>query len=279
MLNDKGARVTEVLPGYPAEVLGFNEVPEAGDILNAVDGDKFSRLIAEERRDKQKAARVQSVAKVSLDDLFSQIEQGNMKSLNLIIKGDVQGSVEAVRQSMEKLSNDEVKVECIHGGVGAITEHDVMLASASNAIIIGFNVRPDAKARDAAEREKVDMRLYRIIYQAIEDMEKAMKGLLAPQFKENTLGRAEVRSTFKVTGVGTVAGCYVTEGKVQRSAQIRLVRDGIVVHEGKIESLKRFKDDAKEVAKGYECGIGLENYNDIKEQDVMECFVMEEIER
>ena len=279
MVNDKGERVKAAGPSDPVEVIGFNDVPEAGDIISAVDDDSLSRKVAEERKDKARAALIKAQTKTTLDDLFSQISEGQVKELNLIIKADVQGSVEAVTQSMEKLSNSEVKVKCIHGGVGAITETDVMLASASNAIIIGFNVRHDNTVRDIAERENVDIRLYRVIYNAIEDVEAAMKGMLAPKFKETVLGRCQVRQTFKVSGVGTVAGCYVTDGKIQRNAQIRLLRDNVVVHEGKIDSLKRFKDDAREVAQGYECGIGIENYNDVKVGDEMECFIMEEIER
>ena len=279
MMDDKGRRVTEVGPSQPVEVLGFSEVPAAGDTMNVAEIDKLSRQVAEERRDKQKAEQLKNLTKISLDDLFSQIEAGNVKDLNVIVKADVQGSVEAVRQALEKLSNGEVRVRCIHGGVGAITGSDIMFASASNAIVIGFNVRPDNMAREMAEREKVDVRMYRIIYKAIEDIEKAMKGMFAPVFKEIELGHAEVRSTFKVTGVGTIAGSYVQEGKVSRNAQVRVVRGGIVIHEGKIASLKRFKDDAKEVAAGYECGIGIENFNDLREGDVIEAFVMEEVER
>ena len=278
MVNDRGERVKEAGPSQPVEVIGFNDVPEAGDIISAVDDDKLSRQVAEERKDKLRRALIKDQQKTTLDDLFSQISAGQIKDLNLIIKADVQGSVEAVRQSLEKLSNDEVRVRTIHGGVGAITETDVMLASTANAIIIGFNVRPDNNAREMAEREKIDIRLYRVIYQAIEDVENAMKGLLAPKFKETLLGHAQVRQTFKVSGVGTIAGSYVTDGKIARNAQIRLLRDNVVIHEGKIDSLKRFKDDAKEVNTGYECGIGIENYNDIKENDVIECFVMEEVQ-
>ena len=278
MVNDRGERVKEAGPSQPVEVIGFNDVPEAGDIISAVDDDKLSRQVAEERKDKLRRALIKDQQKTTLDDLFSQISAGQIKDLNLIIKADVQGSVEAVRQSLEKLSNDEVRVRTIHGGVGAITETDVMLASTANAIIIGFNVRPDNNAREMAEREKIDVRLYRVIYQAIEDVENAMKGLLAPKFKETLLGHAQVRQTFKVSGVGTIAGSYVTDGKIARNAQIRLLRDNVVIHEGKIDSLKRFKDDAKEVNTGYECGIGIENYNDIKENDVIECFVMEEVQ-
>ena len=279
MVNDRGERVKEALPSDPVEVIGFNDVPEAGDIITAVDDDSLSRRVAEERKDKLRAALIKNQQKASLDDLFSQISAGQIKDLNLIIKADVQGSVEAVKQSLEKLSNDEVRVRCIHGGVGAITETDIMLASASNAIIIGFNVRPDNNVRETAEREKIDIRLYRVIYNAIEDVEKAMKGMLAPKFREVVLGSAQVRQVFKVTGAGTVAGCYVTDGKVMRNAQARLLRDSVVIHEGKVDSLKRFKADAREVAAGYECGMGFENYNDIKEGDVIECFQMEEIEQ
>jgi len=279
MVNDRGERVKQAFPSDPVEVIGFNDVPEAGDILSAVDDDSLSRKVAEERKDKAKAALIKAQSKTTLDDLFNQISEGQLKELNLIIKADVQGSVEAVKQSLERLSNNEVKVKAIHGGVGAITETDVILASASNAIIIGFNVRHDTSVRDVAEREKVDIRLYRVIYSAIEDIEAAMKGMLAPKFKENVLGRCRVRQTFKVSGVGTVAGCYVTDGKIQRNAQVRLLRDNIVIHEGKIDSLKRFKDDVKEVATGYECGLGIEGYNDVKENDEIECFIMEEVKR
>ena len=279
MMDDKGRRVTEAGPSQPVEVLGFSEVPSAGDVMNVAEVDKLSRQVAEERRDKQKAEQLKAMSKVSLDDLFNQIAEGQMKELNIIVKADVQGSVEAVKQALEKLSNEEVRVKCIHGGVGAITASDIMFASASNAIVIGFNVRPDAMARETAERENVDVRLYRIIYQAIEDMEKAMKGLFAPVFKEVELGRITVRSTFKVSGVGTIAGAYVNSGKVNRNAQVRVVRDGVVIHEGKIASLKRFKDDVKEVSAGFECGIGLENFNDIHEEDVIEAFEMQQVER
>ncbi len=279
MTNDKGERVKSAGPSDPVEVIGFGEVPDAGDIISAVDDDRLSRQVAEERKDKLRAALIKSQQKTSLDDLFSQISAGEIKDLNIIIKADVQGSVEAVRQSLEKLSNEEVRVKSIHGGVGAITETDVMLASASNAIIIGFNVRPDNNARDIAEREKIDIRLYRVIYNAIEDVQQAMKGLLAPKYREEILGHAEVRQTYKISGVGTIAGSYVTDGRIARNASIRLLRDNVVVHEGKIDSLKRFKDDAREVATGYECGIGIERFNDVKVGDVIECFVMEEVQQ
>ena len=278
MVNSRGERVKSAGPSMPVEVIGFGDVPEAGDAISAVD-ERLSRQVVEERRAKQKAEMVKKSARVTLDELYSQIAAGNVKDLNIIIKADVQGSVEAVKQSLEKLSNDEVRVRTIHSGVGAITENDVMLANIDNAIIIGFNVRADAKATAAAARDNIDIRFYRIIYQAIEDVENAMKGLLAPEFKENVLGHAEVRTVFKVSGVGTVAGSYVTDGKVQRNASVRLLRDNVVVFEGKLDSLKRFKDDAREVAAGYECGIGLEKFNDIKEGDGIECFVMEEVAR
>lgn len=279
MMDSRGERVKEAGPSVPVEIVGFNDVPEAGDEMSAVEDEKLSRLVAQERRDKQKVAMLKNSARVTLDELYKHIEEGKVQDLNLIIKADVQGSVEAVKQALEKLSNDEVRVRTIHSGVGAINENDVMLANIDNATVIGFNVRPDNKAREAAARDDIDVRLYRVIYQAIEDVEKAMKGMLAPEFKENVLGHAEVRNVFKVTGVGTIAGCYITDGKVQRNAQVRLLRDNVVCYEGKLDSLKRFKDDAKEVATGYECGIGLEKYSDIKEGDVIECFVVEQIQR
>ena len=234
--------------------------------------------MVDERREKLKASRT-ATSKVNLENLFAGINEGKVQTLNLIIKADVQGSVEAVKQAMEKLSNDQVKIKILHSAAGAITQDDVNLAATFGATIIGFNIRPDSQARDAAEKQDVEIRLYRIIYQAIEDIEKAMKGMLEPVLKENILGHAEVRNTFKITGVGTIAGCYVTDGKMQRNASVRLLRDNVVVFEGKLSSLRRFKDDVKEVASGYECGVGLENYNDVKEGDVVECFVMEEIER
>jgi translation initiation factor IF-2 len=279
MVDDNGNSVLEAGPSKPVEVIGFSDVPEAGDIMYAVEQDKLSKQVVEERRDKQKADMLKKMTKVSLDDLFTQIAEGQIKDLNIIIKADVQGSVEAVKQSLEKLSNEEVRVKAIHCGVGAIKETDVMLASTANAIIIGFNVRPETKAKVAAEHEKVDIRLYRVIYKAIEDITNAMKGMLEPEFEEVILGHVEVRQIFKVSNVGTIAGCYVTDGKITRNSQARLLRDNIVVHEGKISSLKRFKDDAKEVAQGYECGVSLENYNDIKEGDVFESFVVREKER
>ena len=279
MTDDMGNRVDEAYPSQPVEVVGFSEVPIAGDILHAVEQDKLTRQVAEERKDKQKADQLKSLSKVSLEDLFSQVEAGNVQDLNIVIKADVQGSVEAVKQALEKLSNSEVRVKVIHAGVGAIKAMDVMLASASNAIIIGFNVRPDTIARAEAEKEKVEIRLYRIIYKAIEDLQLAIKGMLAPEFKEVVLGHAEVRNIFTVSSIGTIAGSYVTDGKLVRNSTVRLLRDNVVVHEGMMASLKRFKDDVKEVASGYECGITLKNYNDIKEGDVIEAFEMQEIAR
>ncbi len=279
MFDDLGRPVENALPSQPVEVIGFSEVPVAGDILHSAPADKLTKQVAEQRRDRQKAVMLKKVSQVSLDDLFNQIADGQIKELNVVIKADVQGSVEAVRQSLEKLSNEEVRVKAIHCGVGAIKESDVMLASAANAIIIGFNVRPDNMALVAAEREKVDVRLYRIIYKAIEDITNAMKGMLDPEYEEVVTGHAEVRQTFKVSAIGTIAGCYVTDGTIKRNSQVRLLRDNVVIYEGKLSSLKRFKDDAKEVAQGYECGLSLENFNDIKELDVVECFEMQEIER
>ena len=279
LINDRGEKVKEAGPSTPVEIMGFDEVPSAGDEMQAVGDDRLSRQVAEERKAKVKASREATMAKVSLENMFSNMESGKQTTLNLIIKADVQGSVEAVKQTMEKLSSDEVKVHVLHSAAGAITKDDVNLASAFNAIIIGFNIRPDASAREAAEREKVDVRLYTVIYKAIEDMELAMKGLLAPEYREVLLGHAEVRNVFKITGAGVIAGCYVTDGKVQRNAQVRLLRDNVVVFEGKLSSLKHYKEDVKEMAAGFECGMSLEGHNDIKEGDVVECFIMEEIPR
>ncbi len=279
MTNYKGSELKKAGPATAVEILGLDDVPEAGDTFNAVESDKIAREIATKRKEKQREQVMQKTSGVSLEDLFSQIEQGNLKELNIIVKADVQGSVGALVSSLEKLKNDEVVVKIVHTGVGAINESDVILASTTGAVIIGFNVRPSAAVSSMAQRENVEIRTYRVIYEAIEDVEAALKGMLAPEFKEQVLGSAEVRSTFKVPNVGVVAGAYVTDGKVERNAQVRLVRDGIVIHEGLISSLKRFKDDAREVARGFECGIGLENYNDVKEGDVIEAFKMVEVER
>ena len=278
MVGDKGQRLTSAGPSVPVEITGLSEAPSAGATFNAVADEKLARELVEQRKEEAKAKANAPVTKVSLEDLFSQIQAGEMKNLNLIVKADVQGSVEAVKASLEKLSNEEVRVRVIHGGVGAINESDVMLAATSQAIIVGFNVRPDSAARDSAARANVDMRMYRVIYDAIDEIEAAMKGMLSPKYREVLLGHAEVRQIYKVSGVGTVAGCYVTDGKLQRKdCQVRLVRDGIVVHEGVLASLQRFKDQAKEVVSGYECGLTLEKYNDIKEGDVVEAFTREEI--
>ena len=278
MTDAKGRKINEAGPSVPVEITGMGEVPGAGDDFHAVADERMARELVEQRKHENKMAANSSSQKVTLDDLFSQIQQGELKDLNIIVKADVQGSAEAVKASLEKLTNEEVRVRVIHCAVGAINESDVMLASTSNAIIVGFNVRPDANAKDTAARSKVDMRMYRVIYDCINEMEAAMKGMLAPKFKEVSLGAAEVREVYKITGAGIIAGCYITEGKVQRNAQIRLVRDGIVVHEGTISSLQRFKDAVKEVAQGYECGIGIEKYSDIKVGDVIEAFIMEQIE-
>ncbi|WKV09089.1 translation initiation factor IF-2 [Thermoanaerobacterium sp. CMT5567-10] len=279
MFDDKGRKVKKATPSIPVEVLGLSDVPKAGDILVVLDDEKKARSIAEKRKEKYREEEIMQKQKISLDELFNQIKEGNVKELNIILKADVQGSVEALKNSIEQLSNDDVRLRVIHGAVGAITETDVMFASASNAIIIGFNVRPDSKAKSLAEKEKVDIRLYRIIYDAIDDLKAAMKGMLEPEFREKELGKAEVRAVFRVPNVGNVAGCYVIEGKIIRNANIRVVRDGIVIFEGKISSLKRFKDDVKEVQSGFECGIGIERFNDIKEGDVLEAYQMEEIPR
>lgn len=279
MVNSKGKNLKQAGPSTAVEITGLSDVPLAGDQLIAVGDDKKAREIATNRINKIKEQQLKSSQKISLDALFSQVQEGQIKELNVIVKADVQGSVEAVRQSLGKLSNDKVVVRSIHGGVGAITETDVMLASASNAIIIGFNVRPSSGASSLADKEEVDIRLYKIIYNALEDLEAAMKGMLDPEFKEVELGKAQVRATFKLPNGSVIAGCYVTEGKILRNANVRLVRDGIVITDGTISSLKRFKDDAKEVATGYECGIGIYNFNNIKEGDIIEAYKMQEIER
>ena len=280
MIDDKGRNVKKAGPSTPVEILGLSEVPTGGDLFYIAKSDKQARQVAEQIRAQGRVQMIgQTPNKVSLDDLFSQIQEGKMKELNIIIKADVQGSVEAVKQSLEKLSNEEVRIRTIHGGVGTITESDVQLASASGAIIIGFNVRPEAAVKAVADREEVDVRLYRVIYNAIEDIKAAMKGMLDPEFVEKVIGHVEIRQTFKVSGLGTVGGAYVLDGKIVRNAGVRIVRDGIVVYEGNLTSLKRFKDDAKEVASGYECGVMFEKYNDIKEGDIVEAFIMEEIPR
>ena len=276
MTNDKGERIDVAGPSTPVEITGLTEVPVAGDLFDAVEDEKLARELAEKRMQAIKEEKFNAVQKVTLDNLFSQIAQGEMKELPIIVKADVQGSAEAVKQSLEKLTNDEVRVKVIHAAVGAVNKSDVMLASASNAIIIGFNVRPDATAKQDAEQHEVEMRMYRVIYDALNDVKDAMKGMLAPKFREVELGQAEVRNVFKLSSAGTIAGCYVKEGKVARHAKIRVVRDGIVIVEDEISSLKRFKDDQREVMAGYECGIGLEKFNDIKEGDIFESFIMEE---
>ena len=278
MTNDKGERVNEAGPSFPVEIMGLSEAPNAGDVFNAVADERMARELVEQRKHQEKEEAFKKEAKVNLDDLFSQIGSG-IKTFNIIVKADVQGSAEAVKQSLVKLSNDEVKVAVIHAGVGGITESDVMLAAASNALIIGFNIRPDKKALDAAARDGVEIRTYRIIYECIEEIEAAMKGMLAPKFKEDIIGHAEVRQTIRVPNVGTIAGSYVTDGRITRHALIRVLRDNVVIFEDKIASLKRFKDDVREVAQSFECGIGLEKFNDIKVGDVLEAYVMEEIEQ
>ncbi len=278
MVDDKGRTIKVAGPSVPVEIVGLDDVPQAGDELNAVEDEKMARSLADQRREKQRAEILAANARVNLDELFSQISEG-VKTLNIIVKADVAGSAEAVKSSLLKLSGEEVKVAVIHSAVGGITESDVMLATASNAIICGFNVRPDKNALDSAERNGVDIRTHRIIYEIIEEVEAAMKGMLAPTYKEVLLGHAEVRQTIKVPNVGTIAGCYIRSGKITRQAQIRIVRDGIVIFEDSISSLRRFKDDVREVAEGYECGVGLNKFNDIKEGDVLEAFVMEEVKK
>ena len=276
MRDDQGAILKAAGPSMPVEITGLTEVPAAGDLFDAVEDEKLARELADRRAAEQKEQQFSAYKKVTLDNLFSQIAEGERKELAIIVKADVQGSAEAVKQSLEKISNDEVRVRVIHAGVGAINKSDVMLANAGNAIIIGFNVRPDPVAKEEAAQAEVELRMYRVIYDAINDVTDAMKGMLAPKFREVELGRAEVRSVFKISSAGTIAGCYVLEGKVTRAAKIRLVRDGIVITEDEIDSLRRFKDDVKEVAQGYECGIGLDKFSDIKEGDIFEAFIMEE---
>ncbi|MBT9140836.1 MAG: Translation initiation factor IF-2 [Dehalococcoidia bacterium] len=278
MVDDKGKRLKKAGPSTPVEVLGLNEVPEAGDILQIVSDERVARQLADKRAEKRREVELKKLTKVSLDDLFSKIQEGELKDLNIVIKADVQGSAEALRESLLKLENSEVRLQVIHSGVGAITESDVMLASASNAIIIGFNVRPEPNARKMAERENVEFRLYRVIYEALDEVKAAMTGMLAPRFKEAILGQAQVRNLFKVSRLGTIAGCYVTEGKITRNADIRIIRDGIVIHEGKIDTLKRFKDDVREVATGYDCGILMERFHDYREGDIIEAYTMQKVE-
>ena len=278
MIDDKGRTVKEAGPSVPVSVLGFSEVPNAGDQLMVVADEKLSKQVAEERKNKEKVEKAKSMAKLNLEEAFGRIGDGEQKELNLIIKADVQGSVEAIKQSVLKLTNDEVKINIIHGGVGAVNESDVILASSAHATIIGFNVRPDSNAKTLAEKKSIPVRTYRVIYDLIDDVSMAMKGMLAPKFSENIIGHAEVRMTFKITGVGTIAGSYVTDGKIARNCKLRLLRDNVIIYEGAVSSLKRLKDDVKEVATGYECGIGIEGYNDIKEGDVIEAFIMQQEE-
>ena len=279
MMNDKGQRITEAGPSIPVEISGMSEVPSAGDVFNAVDDERMARELVAERKQQKKDAANAGNKKVSLDDLFARIQQGEMKDFNIIVKADVQGSAEAVKASLEKLSNEEVRVRVIHSGVGAINESDVMLASTSGALIVGFNVRPDNAARDHATRAGVEMRMYRVIYDCINEIEAAMKGMLAPKFEEKVIGHVEIRQTFKVSKVGTVCGGYVQDGKIVRNSKVRVLRDNVVVYEGDLASLRRFKDDVKEVASGYECGLQVEKFNDIKEGDIIEVFVMEQIQQ
>ncbi len=277
MTDDKGRLVKEAGPSVPVEITGLAEVPSAGDIFNAVADEKLARELVEQRKHEAKEEIFKQYQKVTLDNLFSQISEGEMKELPIIVKADVQGSVEAVRQSLEKISNEEVRVKVIHGAVGAINESDVMLANASNALIVGFNVRPDPVAKANAERDGVDMRMYRVIYDAIEEIQTAMKGMLAPKFREVETARVEIRQVYKISGVGSVAGCYVQDGKISRNDNVRVVRDGIIIADDKMSSLKRFKDNVKEVAQGFECGITLEKFNDFKEGDIFEAYTMSEI--
>jgi translation initiation factor IF-2 len=279
MINDRGKRLKEAPPSTPVEITGMTEVPQAGDPFIVFEDERKARQIAETRASRQRQAALGAANRVTLEDLYRHMKESEQKELHIVLKADVQGSVEALRSSLEKIDVEGARVKIIHAAVGAINESDINLASASNAIVIGFNVRPEPAAKTMAEQEKVDIRLYSVIYNAIEEIEAAMKGLLDPVFKEAFLGRAEVRNTFRVSKVGTIAGCMVTEGKVTRNALVRLLRDGAVIYEGKIESLKRFKDDVREVAQGYECGISIEKYNDIKEGDIIEAYIMETVER
>jgi translation initiation factor IF-2 len=279
MVNDKGRRLKEAGPSTPVEITGLTEVPGAGDPFMVFEDERKARSIADKRAITQRESDLGTNTRVTLDDLFQHIKDGEIKDLNVIIKGDVQGSVEALKGSLAKIEVEGVRVKIIHSGAGAITESDIILAAASNAIVIGFNVRPDNQAKSTADQEQVDIRLHRVIYSVIEEIEQAMKGMLDPIYKEKVIGHAEVRSTFSISKVGTIAGCMVTSGKITRSAEARVIRDGIVLYEGKLDSLKRYKDDAKEVAQGYECGITLDKYNDLKEGDVIEAFIMETVQR
>ena len=279
MTNDKGRTVKTAGPSVPVEITGLADVPAPGDEFNAVSDERMARELVEQRRQAEKDAAAQLNTKITLDNLFAMMQEGEMKDLNLIVKADVQGSAEALKASLLKLSNDEVRVKVIHTGVGAVNESDILLASTANAIIIGFNVRPDAAAQASAQRAKVDVRMYRVIYDAINEIEAALKGMLAPKYQEVVIGHAEVRQTYKVSAIGTIAGCYVKDGKVTRDAQVRVLRDHIVLHQGSVGSLQRFKDSVKEVTAGYECGMSIDRFNDIKEGDVFECFAMEEIKQ
>ncbi|MFR3879293.1 MAG: translation initiation factor IF-2, partial [Oscillospiraceae bacterium] len=279
MTNDKGRTVKTAGPSVPVEITGLADVPTPGDEFNAVTDERMARELVEQRRQAQKDALAKMNQKVTLDNLFAKMQEGEMKELPLIVKADVQGSAEALKSSLEKISNEEVRVRVIHAGVGAINESDILLASTAGAIVVGFNVRPDAAAAASAHRANVDMRFYRVIYDAIDEIEAAMKGMLAPKFEEVVIGHAEVRMTYKVSAIGTIAGCMVKDGKVTRDSQVRVLRDNIVIHEGEIGSLQRFKDAVKEVTAGYECGMSVVKYNDIKEGDIFECFVMQEVKR
>jgi translation initiation factor IF-2 len=278
MTNDKGERVTEAGPSVPVEIAGMNEVPGAGDIFNVVADERMARELVEERKQQEKDKSIGVTKKVTLDELFERIKEGEIKDFNIVVKADVQGSAEAVKASLLKLSNDEVCVKVIHSGVGAINESDVMLAATSGALIVGFNVRPDSAARDYAARANVEIRMYRVIYDCINEIEAAMKGMLAPKYQEFIVGHAEIRQIYKVSKVGTICGCYVLDGKIVRSCKVRIVRDGVVVYEGDMASLRRFKDDAKEVSFGYECGIQIDKFNDEREGDIIEAYVMRQIE-
>ena len=279
MTDDKGRTIQSAGPSIPVEITGLAETPAPGDEFNAVSDERMARQLVEQRKQAEKDAAAKLSSKVTLDNLFAKMQEGEMKELNLIVKADVQGSAEAVKASLEKLSNEEVRVRVIHAGVGAINESDILLASTSNAIVVGFNVRPDAAAAASAQRANIDLRMYRVIYDAIDEIEAAMKGMLAPKYREAVIGHAEVRQTYKVSAIGTIAGCYVKDGKITRDGQVRVLRDNIVIYEGNIGSLQRFKDSVKEVAANYECGMSIEKFNDIKEGDIFECFVMEEIPR